>query len=93
MACPKGLCTRTTSRCVEQEDNIADFALTEQSPPSKSDAQSIVVHDPASTSSNTSEVDQPKDNLTLITREDPNFDTMPYPYPRYTDGADVEAHV
>ena len=57
------------------------------------DTQSTTVSDPASTNNNTSEVDQPDDNLFLVVREDLNIDTMPYPYPRYNKGADVEAHV
>ena len=93
MACPKGLCTRTTSRRVEQEESIIDSALMEQSPPLELDAQSAAVLDLASTSGNTFEVDQLDDNPFVVVHEDSNIDTMPYPYPRYTDGADAEAHV
>ena len=25
--------------------------------------------------------------------EDPAYDIMPYPYPRYTDGSDAESHI
>ena len=47
----------------------------------------------ASTSGITFEVDQLEDNLFLVVWEDPDIDTMPYPYPSYNDGTDMEAHV
>ena len=52
-----------------------------------------MVHDPASSSGNTFEVDQPEGNLFSVVPEDPNFNTIPYPYLQYTDGADGEVHV
>ena len=52
-----------------------------------------MIHDLASTSGSASEVDQPEDNIFSVTREDPDFDTTSYSYPRYTDAADVEAHM
>ena len=52
-----------------------------------------MVHDLASSSGNTFEVDQPEDNLFSLVREDPDIDTLPYPYPRCNEGTDAEAHV
>ena len=38
-------------------------------------------------------VNQPEHNPFLALPETPDFDTMPYPYPRYIDGPDVESHI
>ena len=79
---PCGTHTRPMSPYAKQANNIIDSTLMEQLLAPISDTQSAVVPDIASPIGNASGVDQPKDNLFLITREDPNFDTMPYPYPR-----------
>ena len=39
------------------------------------------------------EVTQVEFNPFLALPEDLDFDTMPYPYPRYTDGPDAESHI
>ena len=77
----------------EQEDSITDSGLTTQSSPLESNAQFVAIHDLTLTSGNTLEVDQPEDNLFSVIREDPDIDTMPYPYPRYNEGTDVEVYV
>ena len=39
------------------------------------------------------EVTQPDPNPFPILPEDPDFDTMPYHYPQYTDGPDAKSHI
>ena len=39
------------------------------------------------------EVNQPDPDPFLTLLENPDLDTMPYPYPRYTDGAHTKSHI
>ena len=42
---------------------------------------------------NPPKVNQPEHNPFLALLENSDFDTMPYPYPQYTDGPDAESHI
>ena len=42
---------------------------------------------------NTPEVNQVEYNPFSVLPEEPDFDTMLYPYPHYTDGPDAEPHI
>ena len=61
----------------------------QSSPP---DTQSRVDSAPTSPPS-PPDVTQPDPNPFSALLEDPDLDTVPYPYPRYTDGPDAESHI
>ena len=70
-----------------------DVDLQHQSPGKVRHQSPDKFHYPASPRGHVCEVDQLEGNLFSVAREAPDFDTMHYPYPRYADGADAEAHV
>ena len=88
-----------TSCHTEPAEETADSALTQQSSsePQEShysqiappDTQSHIGFEPPSLP----EVTQAEFNPFLALLEDPDFDTMAYPYPHYMDDPDAESHI
>ena len=74
---------------------MIDSALTEQPHP-ELEAQSTTLPDLVSSNGSSFEVEHPDDSNPLRwggVLEDSKIDTIPYPYIRYNEEAEVEAHV
>ena len=94
--------SRPPARRPELVEGISDSAVTDQSfqelseahrlQSSPPDTQSRVDSAPTSPPS-PPDVTQPDPNPFSALPEDPDLDTMPYPYPHYIDGPDAESHI